>query len=142
MSVQIENALELMEQLKEVQRIRYDYFKHLTTLSTGTILIIIAFLEKIFTDPRGTVFALISIIAFVFCLVASLWTLPRLGNVIMEIIRVKFNLTKGENEALPAFKKLNKSYRRTKIFYWITCASFLIGIIAFLVFAGINFIDC
>jgi hypothetical protein len=38
--------------LEEGNKLFYDVFKHLTTLSTGSILILVAFLENLFVDPQ------------------------------------------------------------------------------------------
>jgi hypothetical protein len=85
MQKDINKLTESMEKMKEVQRIQYDYFKHLTTLSTGSILIIVAFLEKVFSEPTGIFLSIISIIALALCLIGSLLALPLPANIIMYI---------------------------------------------------------
>jgi hypothetical protein len=85
MQKDINKLTESMEKMKEVQRIQYNYFKHLTTLSTGSILIIVAFLEKVFSEPTGIFLSIISIIALALCLIGSLLALPLPANIIMYI---------------------------------------------------------
>jgi hypothetical protein len=36
---------------EESVKMQYDGFKHLTTLNTGSILLLVAFLERVFSNP-------------------------------------------------------------------------------------------
>ena len=47
----------------------YDYLKHLSTLSTGSILVITAFLEKLFTQPEWKISVGISLVGFLLTVV-------------------------------------------------------------------------
>lgn len=38
---------------EEGSKLYYDFFKHITTLSTGSILILVTFLERIFVSPKS-----------------------------------------------------------------------------------------
>lgn len=49
-----------------------DYLKHLTTLSTGSILLLAAFLEKIFHNPSYKSFVVLSLTGFMISVVASI----------------------------------------------------------------------
>lgn len=49
-----------------------DYLKHLTTLSTGSILLLAAFLEKIFPNPSGKMLVIVSLVGFMISVVASI----------------------------------------------------------------------
>lgn len=49
-----------------------DYLKHLTTLSTGSILLLAAFLEKIFPNPSGKLLVVGSLLGFMASVVASI----------------------------------------------------------------------
>lgn len=49
----------------------YAYFRHLSTLSTGSIIIIAAFLEKVFTEPAWIFLVKISISGFLLSVVCS-----------------------------------------------------------------------
>lgn len=42
----------------------FDYLKHMTTLSTGSILLQLAFLEKVFSQPRWKGLVAISLVSF------------------------------------------------------------------------------
>ncbi|MQY59834.1 MAG: hypothetical protein GH144_09580 [Clostridia bacterium] len=142
----LKELLESMEKMKEVQRIVYDYFKHLTTLSTGLILIIVAFLEKVFSDPIGIPYVVISVICFALCLIGSLLALPSPGNIILYMTAMRISLQgedaeKAIKEGDKTMKVINKTVNRMKIYDHVTRYSFLAGIIAFLIFAGINFFN-
>ncbi len=53
----------------------HDSLKHLTTLSTGSIVLTVAFLEKLFSNPEWKGIIIISILAFVgslFCSVTGM----------------------------------------------------------------------
>ena len=51
------------EEKKEAEetKVMMDYLKHLTTLSTGSLLLIVTFIEKIFTHPEWKVLVAIAI---------------------------------------------------------------------------------
>ncbi|MEK6280133.1 MAG: hypothetical protein AABN95_07235 [Acidobacteriota bacterium] len=49
----------------------FDYLKHLTTLSTGAIVLQVAFLEKAFQHPRWKAFITISLLSFAASIIGS-----------------------------------------------------------------------
>jgi hypothetical protein len=49
----------------------FDYVKYLTTLSTGAILLQVAFLEKVFSHPRWKVLIALSLSSFTLTVIAS-----------------------------------------------------------------------
>src|SRR5437867_4460745 len=55
----------------EMSKFVHDYFKHLTTLSTGAIIIIVAFLEKLFSQPKWKALVGVGIVAFLMSVVSS-----------------------------------------------------------------------
>jgi len=63
--------LPLRERVVEYHKMFHDYMKHVATLSTGCILIIIAFLEKLSTEPDATGAVVLAIISFVISIVSS-----------------------------------------------------------------------
>jgi hypothetical protein len=42
----------------------FDYIKHMTTLSTGSILLQLAFLEKVFAQPKWKPLVVVSLVSF------------------------------------------------------------------------------
>ena len=63
--------IDIIDRKVEYAKAVADYFKHLTTLSTGAIILIPAFLEKVFTNPvyRGCV--TLSLIGFIASVVGT-----------------------------------------------------------------------
>lgn len=49
----------------------FDYLKHLTTLSTGSIILLAAFLEKLFSQPKWKILVAVSLIGFVLSVIAA-----------------------------------------------------------------------
>jgi uncharacterized protein with PQ loop repeat len=52
----------------------FEYIKHLTTLSTGSVVVLATFLEKIFSIPQWKQLAAISIFCFTASVIASIVT--------------------------------------------------------------------
>lgn len=48
-----------------------EFAKHLTTMSTGALLILIAFLEKVFVTPKWRLFAVLALLNFGLAIVLS-----------------------------------------------------------------------
>jgi uncharacterized membrane protein YcfT len=49
----------------EIYKIEFEYLKHLTTICTGSILLIVAFLEKLFNQPQWKPAVAIALCSFV-----------------------------------------------------------------------------
>jgi hypothetical protein len=95
----------------------FDYLKHLSTLSTGSIVLEIAFLDKAFSHPHWKAFAVISLVAF---------TVSVVGSVILY--------TLGLNHSIGQFKGEGAQV----VGCWslmVTWAGFLGGITALTIFA-------
>jgi hypothetical protein len=60
------------KKLAEESKLAHDYFKHLTTLSTGSILLIATFLDKLFAQPEWKFFVGIAIVAFLISIICSI----------------------------------------------------------------------
>ena len=133
-----------MERMKEVQRIQYDYFKYLITLSTGSILIIIGILEKVFTCPQTLVKVLImiSITGFAVTIIFSLSALPNLGNIIMYINGLQKALMFNDEKDAKRYQKnideaLDKLKRLDRGTFW----SYVSGIAILLISVGLYFFN-
>lgn len=147
MSDKINEFFESIEKLKEVSRIQYDYFKHLTTLSTASIGAIIAFVTKVFPASNCIIIAFISLISFFFCLLAALLAMPGPGNVILYMTGIQAIATSSEKNPQERAKdledlkvKYDRELTQLKYYDLITRIAFLNGIIFFLVYAGINLV--
>lgn len=53
----------------EIYRIEFDYLKQLTTICTGSILLVVAFLEKLFCKPQWKYCVAVSLISFMISIV-------------------------------------------------------------------------
>ena len=96
-----------------------EYFKHLTTLSTGSIVLLSAFLEKLFSQPDWKFLVGVSFVGFV-------------SSVLASVIAWTFYLIDypGINFKKPSW------YRFWGGLSLITCwLGFLVGVIALTVFA-------
>ena len=102
---------EYAKQYLESQKVVIDYIKHITTLDTGSIILMALLLEKFFKTPHWGFLIPMIFIGFIVSIIAL--TLAALG--VTRSIRTPNNIAKG----LVAF----------------TAVSFLIGLIGFL--AGI-----
>ena len=56
---------------QESIKLYFEFYKHLTTLSTGAIVILSTLLEKLFENPEGTVYVKWSLISFIISVIAS-----------------------------------------------------------------------
>lgn len=156
-----QELIETLEKMKEIQPIKFDYFKHLTTLSTGSILILVAFLEKVFTAPQIVELALVSIGCFAVCVVGSLLAFPKASDIVVYITAIRMIMLsvrgkdvvsgkdeKAVEEAMEEARKgmeefgdeVSKAMSCLKVYERITRWFFIAGIAIFLIFTGINII--
>lgn len=136
--------IEWMERMKEVQRIQYDYFKYLISLSTGSILIIIAILEKVFTSPQTLVVALImiSMVGFAVTIIFSLCALPNLGNIILYINGLqKAVMINDKKEAKDNQEKIEAALDKLKTHDRGVFWSYVSGIVILLISVGLYFFN-
>lgn len=110
------------ESKQEGQKLLYDSVKHLTTLSTGSILILIALLEKFFKTPE---WAFLIAVGFI-CLVLS-----TLGSVITMIIL--------SNSVFYSREDLELGSKQGALVFYCSLLAFILGIISVVVFAIKNF---
>src|SRR5687768_10984846 len=105
---------------EESWKLQYDIYKHLTTLSTGSILLLITFLEKLFAKPVWKGLVLIALC----CLFASILTSFIVMNLMASQVR--------EMEVDQRFVKRNLTV------IIIALGTFLLGIISLIIFAVKN----
>jgi hypothetical protein len=106
----------------------FDYLKHMTTLSTGSIVLIAAFLEKVFTKPLWKGFVVTSLIGFMLSVLSSVVVYTNL--LLFEFPRP------NRKSGMP-----NWAGNLAGIGAIATWAGFLIGILSLAVFAIRNFIS-
>ena len=96
------------------------YLKHLTTLSTGSIALQIAFLEKIFPRPKWKAFIVVSLLSFTVSIVAS-----ALSYIIVIALTGRAELSTER------VKRTKVAGHRTLVMALI---GFLVGVIAIIIF--------
>ena len=121
LQMEIEDIKALETRHLEQEKAANDYLKHMTTLSTGCIIILGTFLEKVFKSPGWKILIGISIISFLIVIISSLTT---------KTLVVAHMGIRGS---------FGKRFDRTKFqISWtsliITWAAFLIGIICTAIF--------
>lgn len=107
---------------EESLKLGYDLFKHITTLSTGTLLILITFLERLFQNPTWKFLVSISFTSLVFVIVLSLVLMFLIAGGIGEF---------GELQ--------EREYKINRWIFIFTIGFFVVGIISFVAFALVNF---
>lgn len=65
---------------KEGEKLFFESMKHLTTLSTGSILLLVTFLEKLFSNPRWKALIAVSLICFVVSIMCSVSSMLQSAN--------------------------------------------------------------
>lgn len=100
-----------------------DYFKHLTTLSTGSVLLMATLLEKLFQKPELQFLVPISFLGFVLSIIASM-----IAILILIATESKIGPTGGKAEA----------FGLTVIF--TALGGFLTGILSLAAFGLWNFL--
>lgn len=96
----------------------HEYLKHLSTLSTGSIVLLAAFLEKIFTQPKWKILLAVSILGFIINVVSSV--------VIYSLLVLN---SPGRNVHPEDWEQLTIA---SSIF--ITWLSFLLGVVSLAIF--------
>jgi predicted membrane channel-forming protein YqfA (hemolysin III family) len=103
--------------LEEGAKLYYDAMKHLTTLATGATLILVTFLEKLFTSPRWRALVAGTFISLIFSIIASFASMINFAHIV----------SRSGN--------LDKELSRTseQVFY-VSIVSFILGIICLVIF--------
>ena len=83
--------------LVESSKLFYDLFKHVTTLTTGTIVVLATFLEKLFKAPLWLPLVVITFVGLVLSLIASL------GAMAFFAKHVREEVTEAEGNIATAF---------------------------------------
>lgn len=106
----------------EGAKLFFDTFKHISTLSTGSILLMATFLEKLFQNP---VFRGLVVVAFLGFMFAVVWSVVAMTAFAARV-----------NQSVPRDNDKLKKMWRTSVSWAIL--GFLAGLGAFSLFAVIN----
>lgn len=107
---------------QEGQKLLYDAFKHLTTLSTGSILLLATFLEKFFKNPEWPALIAVALVGFIVSIVSAFITMLVLSDNIFYLR-----------------EKSETGSRSGTIGFYISLGSFVISIFSLTVFSLKNF---
>ena len=110
---------------EEGRKLQYDAFKHLTTLSTGSILLFATLIEKVFSNPQWRALIIIAFGAFVLSILSSIMLMILLAGLVMRLDDV------GED--------INLTERIFMVGFSISAGGFVLGIICFVIFTMKNF---
>ena len=113
---------EFMERYKEGQKLTFDSLKHLTTLSTGSILLLTALIKDHFKNPEWSCLIAVTLICFIVSIVSSV--------ISMKCIAYTFFEPKDTSE---------KFVRVGSVFYFLSVTGFLVGIISLVIFTLKNY---
>jgi hypothetical protein len=134
-----------IDTLKDIKKNRYEYYRHLTTLCTGLIIIIITLTKGFFVDPTGFLLLAFSIGFLIISLILSLYMIQVVSGYDDVLLFVYFWTTKILNGTMSVEefgKQLNDKIKildkTTKVFHLSVDISFVLGIILFLIFTFIN----
>lgn len=103
----------------EIYKIEFDYLKHLTTVSTGTIVLIVAFLEKLFKQPKCKLAVAVSLVCFMITII------------ICAIAQASIIEKASEKENL---EWRDKVQNLTVILFLSALFSFVVGMISLVIF--------
>ena len=123
-----------LENIKKLYEIQTNYFKHVTTISIGSILIAVAFLEKLFSSPSWPIIFFVSVFFFALSIAGSLFAMSEIGRTI-EILTIIQRQSHEENLD-SEWEKVQKKQGRIRRYESLLKYSFLIGLVSFLIFAA------
>lgn len=107
----------------------FDYFKHITTLNTGAILIIVAFIERAFKNPEGKSLVVLAFICFVLSLIGSVSTMYQYA----------IKILKEETKSIKKEKKFKRFL--ISLNFLLSKYGFIIGMLLLALFGVINIIS-
>jgi len=100
-----------------------DYLKHITTLATGSIVVIATFYESVFSCAQHNFLAIVSLVAFVICIVSA--------TVIYTILM--YFQSPDDYDVTPDWAKYIAA-----VCLFIVLIAFLTGIVSLTVFGVLN----
>jgi small-conductance mechanosensitive channel len=123
---------ELKEQIRfvrtsmlDINKLSFEAMKHLTTLSAGSILLQVAFLEKLFVNRRAwAAFVGIAMVLFIVSIVAAMYAMLQSSMVVTKFVV-------NENDAYRNLKKVATEF--------LAFLAFILGVISLAVFVLKNF---
>jgi len=146
-----EELLKPLEEFKDVQKMEFGYFRLITTLSTASTGLLLAFFDKLYDLPFFPGMAGLSIICFASCLVTSLFALISANNLVLLPIGIKMVfatrtaddtdevIEKKAKDVQTGLDKIGKALKYLGRYDKITTWLFVAGIALLLFFMANNF---
>jgi hypothetical protein len=103
---------------QEGEKLYFDSMKHLTTLNTGSILLLVTFLENLFRQPRWRPLIAVTLVSFVLSTLCSVSSMLQSANYVKHSGRIR---------------DLEMTVR--DLIYYLSLATFLLGLASLVVFA-------
>lgn len=119
------------EKPQKIESIKFvsDFFKHLTAIATGSILLIATLLDKIFTHPQWKFTVIVALSAFLFCVLGCI------------LAMASFSMMSSEwGEDIPDEGFIKFAMRLLLIGSLIAWGGFLVGLISFTTFTIRNIV--
>jgi hypothetical protein len=104
--------------LQESEKLYFDSMKHLTTLNTGSILLLITFLEKLFQKPEWKFLVVVSLSIFVLSNICSISSMVQSANYIKHSANISDSALKIKD-----------------LLHYLSLITFLFGILLLTIFA-------
>lgn len=101
------------DEFKEGAKLFHDTIKHLSTLSTGSILLLVALLEKLFTAPHWKLVVATSFVSFIISTASS----------VRVMIAITGLVARGDDD-----------FNRSIPFYKVSAWTFILGIFCLVAF--------
>jgi len=140
---------QVLNSYTDFHRCQLDIFKLMTTLCSGSILIVVAFVEKIFTHPEGTILVVLSLSGFIISLVGSVRMLSIIGKHFAVVTKCRslffeIEISKSEdiNKLFEEKKEIDNNLdvlgKKADCYHRISNYAFLFGMLMLMSFAAVN----
>jgi len=114
-----------------------DFLKHLSTLATGSILLLIGFIERVFTTLRFRPLVIISLVAFI---VTLMRTARIYRDIVAHQLKDEVEFSKQKDESVYGIDPIFSDWLRIKEQLSKAWSTFVIGLWSLIIFAAINLI--
>jgi hypothetical protein len=105
----------------EGEKLYFDSMKHLTTLNTASIVLLVTFLEKLFRQPRCRALVALALGSLAFSILCSVSSMLQSANYIKHSGQVR------------GFEEKIKT-----VIYYLSLIAFVIGILSLVLFGLLN----
>jgi hypothetical protein len=140
MSDELRNPQNLPEpaNFTEGSKLLHDTFKNITTLSTGSILLLVTFVERLFTNPQGKLLIGIAFAGFIVAMLSATGLMIIIGDQLRG--RDFYQRLPGTIRTRGFFQRFfNAELRLGAVFIAICVPSFLVAVTSLALFALLNF---